>query len=651
MVVIFNIQEELKKLPDKPGVYIMKDKNDKIIYVGKASVLKNRVKSYFASQTNFTPKTRVLVENIARFEYVVTDSEHEALVLECNLIKKYRPKFNIMLMDDKNYPYIKITETEAFPRILSARKLEKDGSRYFGPYTSGLAVKDTLQLIKKLFPVKTCRKVLPKDSGKDRPCLNYHIGRCLAPCQGDITTEEYGEVIKDVTDFLNGKHETIIARLEVKMKEAAEVMDYEAAAVYRNRIAGLKHLTDKQKVLSIGLENRDVIAHYKEGPDACMQVFFIRGGKLIAIEHFIMEKLSDTENIELFTSFVKQFYDVRDNVPDEIILETEIEDKELIEEWLTKKRGKRVHILIPKRGTKKELVDMARRNAGQALHNFLLTAIRSGFEPESLKKLQELLGLDTLPRRIEAYDISNTGKTEITASMVVFIDGIADKNEYRRYRIRSIEEQNDYAAMQEVLFRRFRRLLREEEANGGAGEAEDQEQGQAEPNTGAGRAEEQERAEGQERESGSVPQAPDLVLLDGGKGHVNAAAQVFTEMGVDVNVFGMVKDDKHRTRALTSGSEEIKISDSPEVYRLISGIQDEAHRFALEYNKKLRSNRYSHSVLDEIDGIGEARKKALLKHFKSVGKIKEASPEELSQVEGISMKTAQTVFSHFHKGG
>ena len=388
--MIFNIQEELKKLPDNPGVYIMKDKNEKIIYVGKASVLKNRVKSYFASQTNFTPKTRVLVESIARFEYVVTDSEHEALVLECNLIKKYRPKFNIMLMDDKNYPYIKITQAEVYPRILSTRKVEQDGSKYFGPYTSAGAVNDTLQLIKKLFSVRTCRKSLPKEAGKDRPCLNYHIGRCLAPCQGDVPPDEYGEVIKDVTDFLNGKHETIIARLEVKMKEAAEVMDYETAAVYRNRIAGLKHLSEKQKVLSIGLENRDVVAHYKEGPDACIQVFFIRSGKLIASEHFIMEKLSDTEDIELFTSFVKQFYDVRDNIPEEIILETEIEDKVLIEEWLTKKRGKRVRILIPKRGTKKDLVDMARRNAGQALNNFLLTAIRSGFEPRVLKKLQEL---------------------------------------------------------------------------------------------------------------------------------------------------------------------------------------------------------------------------------------------------------------------
>ncbi|MDD4493992.1 MAG: excinuclease ABC subunit UvrC [Eubacteriales bacterium] len=633
---MFDIQEELKKLPDNPGVYIMKDKYDKIIYVGKALVLKNRVKSYFASQNNHSAKTRALVSNIAKFEYIVTDSEHEALVLECNLIKKHRPKYNIMLMDDKNYPYIKITMAEEFPRILKARKVDKDGSKYYGPYTTGLAVKETIELIKKIFPVKTCNRVLPRDAGKARPCLNYHIGRCLAPCKGDVTPEEYRDVIKDINDFLNGKHENIIGRLQAKMGEAAERLDFEAAAVYRNRISGLKHISEKQKVLSIGQEDRDVIAHYKEGPDVCMQIFIIRNGKLIGSNHFILEKLSDDEDKELFTSFVKQFYDERDNLPGEIIIEKEIEDKELIGEWLSGKRGLKVNLAVPKRGIKKELVDMCIRNARLALHNYLISRIGKGFDDNSLEELKTLLGLEAAPHRIEAYDISNTGVSEITASMVVYIDGKAEKTEYRHYRIKSLKEQNDYAAIQEVLYRRFRKIAdacKDEKAN--------------ESRSGIEHGNDNDTDNDNIDRNGNC--LPDLVLLDGGKGHVSSARVVLCELGLTVNAYGMVKDDAHHTRALVTDREEIKISDKPDVFRLISGIQDEAHRFALKYNKQLRSKRYSHSELDDIEGIGESRKKALLKHFKSLKKIKEASAEEIAQVDGISIKTAEAVYEHFRK--
>lgn len=591
----------------------MKDKNDKVIYVGKASVLKNRVRQYFASQTGFSAKTAVLVQNIDSFEYIVTDSEYEALLLECNLIKKHRPKFNILLMDDKNYQYIKITMFENFPRVLSVRKYENDGSKYFGPYTSGFAVKDTIELIKKLFTLRTCRKKLTGDSVKERPCLNYHIGRCIAPCQGNVSKESYRDIVNDVTDFLNGRHEKVMEKLERKMTEASDNLDYEAAALFRNRISGLKHISEKQKVLVNKPVDRDVVAHFRKDAYACVQIFLIRNGKLIGSEQFFAKDDENADEKDLFTSFFKQFYQSREEIPGEIVSECEIDDSLLIENWLSIKKGKAVHIGIPSKGEKKQLVMMAAQNAKIALENYLSGKEKNEPDTTALLKLQELLGQVRFPERIEAFDISNTGSSEIVASMVVYLNGAMCKDEYRRYRIRSLDAPDDYAAMQEVLFRRFRKASE----NGRTDDANRQ-------------------------------KMPDLILIDGGKGHVSAAEEVLNKLDIKISVYGMVKDEKHRTRALTSDKKEIQINETPEVYRFIYRIQEEAHRFAIEYNRKLGSKRYSHSALDEISGIGRQRKKALMKHFKSVVKIRQSNVDELMQAEGINIKTAEAVYRYFH---
>lgn len=616
---MFDIQEELKKLPEKPGVYIMKDKNGEIIYIGKAVVLKNRVRQYFQSLAKQAPKVQAMVPQIKEFEFIVTDTELEALILECNLIKKHRPKFNILLKDDKSYPYIKVTMNEGYPRILITRKIEKDGAKYFGPYTSGFAVKETIDFIKKLFPIKTCSKVLPRDAGKDRPCLNYYIYQCMGPCQGNVSNEEYRALMTDICNFLGGKQEEIIKRLEDEMKEASESLEFEKAARIRDKIASLKHIAQKQKIVSTAMEDQDIIAFAKGDADSCIQVFFIRGGKLIGREHFIFEGAADVSDSELMTAFIKQFYSSAAYVPNQIILQEDIDEISIIETWLSSKRSSKVYIKVPRKGEKLRLVEMVSRNALIALTQFKERMKKeSALAKEGLEKLKFLLDLENLPQRIEAYDISNTGSSEIVASMVVFEKGFPQKSEYRRFKIKSTNIQNDYQSMQEVIYRRFKRAEKE---------ALDK--------------------DGSNNKSTRFLELPDLILVDGGLGHVNAVLGTLEGFDVNVPVYGMVKDDNHRTRGLVSIKEEFDLSKDITLLRFVTSIQDEAHRFALEYNKKLRAKRYKGSVLDDIEGVGPKRKKALIKHFGSVKNIKTAEVGELAAVEGISRELAQKVYDHF----
>jgi len=615
---MFNIQEELKKLPEKPGVYIMKDVNGEIIYVGKAVVLKNRVRQYFQSLSNQTPKVQAMVRRIKEFEYIVTDTELEALILECNLIKKYRPKFNIMLKDDKNYPYIKVTMNEEYPRILMTRKVEKDGAKYFGPYTSAFAVKNTIDLIKKLFPIKSCNKVFTKDGKKQRPCLNYHIYQCLGPCQGDVNKQEYRALMDDICSFLGGKQDEIIKRLEDEMLKASENMEFEKAASLRDKISSLRHIAQKQKVVSNVMSDQDVIAFSKDPTDYCVQVFFIRGGKLIGREHFIFEGVGDVSDSELMTSFIKQFYTSAAYVPSEIVLQEDIDEADIIERWLSSKREAKVHIKVPRKGEKLKLVEMVSQNALIALNQFKENIKNQDkLAREGMERLKEVLELEELPNRIEAYDISNTGSTEMVASMVVFENGHPDKKEYRRFKIKSLESQNDYARMQEVIFRRFNRARKEKEEN---------------------------------TTDVKFSRLPNLILVDGGLGHVNSVVNVLEEMNISIPVAGMVKDDRHRTRGLVTRDMEYDLSKDMNLLRFITSIQDEAHRFAVEYNRKLVQKRYKGSELDSIEGIGPKRKKALINHFGSLKNIKQASIKDLEAVEGISPGLAIKIYEYFNGG-
>jgi len=585
----------------------MRNKNDKIIYVGKAVVLKNRLRQYFQPSAAHTSKVRAMVENVTRFEYIVTDSEYEAFILECNLIKKYRPKYNVLLKDDKTYPYIKITLNEEYPRILTTRRILKDGARYFGPYSSAAAVKETINLIKKIFPLRTCNRNLPKDIGKERPCLNYYIKRCVGPCTGNVNKDEYRAMINDIIMFINGNQDFLIKRFTRQMKEAAENMEYEKAAMLRDRINSLKHVTEKQKVLSISETDQDAIACSREGPDICMQVFLVRSGRLIGKEHFMLVATEDTDMTELFTSFVKQYYNNREYIPKEILLQHEVEERDFLERWLTDKKGSRVYIHVPKRGHKLKLIEMVQKNSQIELQRYCDKRRTEGaIANEGLEGMMELLGLDKKPVRIEAYDISNTGHLDMVGSMVVFTDGKSSKNDYRMFRIKVTATQNDYAAMQEMVFRRFKRLS--------------------------------------DAEFGDEP---DLILVDGGKGHVNSVIEVLNQLNISIPVYGMVKDEHHNTRAIVSSNREYNISQNPEVLRLVITIQEEAHRFALQYNKKLRSKRHSYSVLDEISGVGERRKNALLRHFGSIRNIKNATVEELMEVKEINRKVAENIKSYF----
>jgi len=617
----FNIEEELKKLPSQPGVYIMHDRRDEIIYVGKAISLKNRVRQYFQSSRNKTAKIEQMVSRIARFEYIITDSELEALVLECNLIKEHRPRYNTMLKDDKTYPYIKVTMYEEFPRVLFSRDMKKDKSRYFGPYTSAGAVKDTIELIHKLYQIRTCNRNLPRDIGKERPCLNYHIKQCQAPCQGYISQEDYGKSIGLVLDFLGGKYAPVIAMLEEKMQAASDEMDFEKAIEYRDLLTSVKQIAQKQKITDSGMEDRDIIAMAKDDKDAVVQVFFVREGKLIGREHFHVNVATAEDNGQILTSFVKQFYSGTPFIPREIWVQTQLEEEEVIGEWLSAKRGQKVKLIIPKKGQKERLVELAERNAA-----LVLSQDKEKIKREELRtvgamnEVGSLLGL-TGVKRIEAFDISNISGFESVGSMIVYENGRPKRNDYRKFKIKWVKGANDYASMNEVLTRRFSHGLQEAESL---------------------------REKGVEEELGSFTRFPDLIMMDGGKGQVNIALEVIEQLGLAIPVCGMVKDDNHRTRGLYYNNVEIPIDRHSEGFKLITRIQDEAHRFAIEYHRSLRSKGQVKSILDDIPNIGPGRRKALMRRFKGLEAVKEATLEELEATEGMNSRSAKSVYEFFH---
>ena len=611
----FDIQEELKKLPGKPGVYLMHDEKDEIIYVGKAISLKNRVRQYFQSSRGKSVKIEQMVTHITRFEYIVTDSELEALVLECNLIKEHRPKYNTMLMDDKAYPFIKVTVDEPFPRIMMARRMVKDKAKYFGPYTSAGAVKDTIELIRKLYKVRSCNRRLPRDTGKERPCLNYHIHQCNAPCQGYVSQETYRKSIDEVLRFLGGNYDVVLKELEEKMMKASEDLEFEKAIEYRELLGSVKKIAQKQKITDTAGNDRDILAAATDKEDAVVQVFFIRGGRLIGRDHFYLKLSGDETTGEIISSFIKQFYAGTPYIPAELMTQTEIEDGEVLEEWLSQKRGHRVHIRVPKKGTKEKLVELAEKNAALVLSKDRERLKREeGRTIGAVKEIARLLGLEHL-NRMEAYDISNISGFASVGSMVVYEKGKPKRNDYRKFRIMSVQGPDDYASMKEVLTRRFRHGL-------------------------------EEREEG--KETGSFTAFPDLILMDGGKGQVGIALQVLDELHLNIPVCGMVKDDSHRTRGLYYNNKELPIDRNSEGFKLITRIQDEAHRFAIEFHRKLRSKEQVHSVLDDIPGVGPARRKDLMKHFSSLDEIRQADVEELKKLPSMNEKSAQEVYKFFH---
>lgn len=616
----FNIEEELKKLPASPGVYIMHDKHDEIIYVGKAISLKNRVRQYFQSSRNKTAKIEKMVSRIARFEYIITDSELEALVLECNLIKEHRPKYNTMLKDDKTYPYIKVTMDEDFPRVLFSRTMKKDKCRYFGPYTSAGAVKDTIDLIHKLWKIRTCTRQLPKDIGKDRPCLNYHIRQCSAPCQGYISREEYRKAVDQTLEFLNGHYTPVLSMLEEKMMAASDEMDFEKAIEYRELLNSVKQVAQKQKITSQSMEDRDIIAMARDNEDAVVQVFFVRDGKLIGREHFHLSAATAEDDSQIIGSFIKQFYAGTPFIPREIWVQQEFDEMGLVSQWLSKRRGQNVKFVIPKKGQKERLVELAAKNA-----LLVLSQDKEKIKREELKtigamnQIGEWLGLSHV-KRIEAFDISNISGFESVGSMVVYEDGRPKRNDYRKFRIKTVQGPNDYASMEEVLTRRFMHGLSER----------------------------QELSEEAEENFGSFTRFPDLIMMDGGRGQVNVALKVLESLKLDIPVCGMVKDDSHRTRGLYYQNVEVPIDRFSEGFKLITRIQDEAHRFAIEYHRSLRSKGQVHSVLDDIEGIGPARRKALMRRFKSLEAVRDADIEELASTEGMNRRAAESVYAFFH---
>lgn len=606
----FDIEEELKKLPAKPGVYLMHDEKDTIIYVGKAISLKNRVRQYFQSSRNKGLKIEQMVPQIARFEYIVTDSELEALVLECNLIKEHRPKYNTMLKDDKSYPFIQVTVNEPYPRILFARRMKKDKSKYFGPYTSGQAVKESIELLRKLYQIRACNRSLPREIGNDRPCLYYHIKQCKAPCQGYISKEEYRSQVDQALDFLNGNMKGVLKDLEAKMLEASEELRFEDAKDYRDLIEHVRRIGERQKITRSGGEDKDVIALAVDKEDAVAQVFFIRDGKLIGRDHFYLRVAVRDSKADILLSFLKQFYSGTPFIPRELVLSDQIEEQEVLEEWLTKKRGQRVHIRVPKKGQQEKLVELAWRNAG-----IVLSQDREKLKKEegrtigAMKEIEEWLKLPGLVR-IEAYDISNISGFQSVGSMIVYEKGKPKRADYRKFRIKSVQGPNDYASMKEVLTRRFQRGVDED---------------------------------------AGFERLPDLIMMDGGRGQVNIALEVLRELGLNIPVSGMVKDDKHRTRGLYYRNVEIPIDRDSEGFKLITRIQDEAHRFAIEYHRLLRSKGQVHSILDDIPGIGPGRRKELMRHFQGIEEIKAATVEELAALPTMNGKVAQQVYDFFHK--
>lgn len=619
---MFNIEEELKKLPAKPGVYIMHDADDTIIYVGKAISLKNRVRQYFQGSRNLGIRKEQMVEQIARFEYIITDSELEALVLECNLIKEHTPKYNILLKDDKTYPFIKVTVGEDYPRIQIVRRVKKDKSRYYGPYSSAMAVKDVVELTTKLYRLRTCSRNLPKDIGRERPCLYHQIHQCDAPCQGYISKEEYRKKVDKLLDFLNGNHKEILKELEEKMMSASQEMNFEDAAQYRDLMQSVKRIGERQKITDQHGEDKDVIAVAQDGEDTVAQVFFIRGGKLIGRDHFYLKVDKEDLRSQIISSFLKQFYAGTPFIPKEIMIQEEIEDSEVISQWLEKRKGRKVHIRIPKKGTKEKLVELAQRNAELVLSQDKERIKREeGRTIGAVKEIALKLGLPGM-ERIEAYDISNISGFQSVGSMIVYEKGKPKRSDYRKFRIKSVQGPNDYASMEEVLTRRFVHGLDEQEAR---------------------------RKENLDEEFGSFTRFPDLIMMDGGRGQVNIALEVLGKLNLQIPVCGMVKDDKHRTRGLYFNNKEIPIDRDSEGFKLITRIQDEAHRFAIEFHRSLRSKGQVHSILDDIPGIGPARRKALMKQFPGPDKIKEASMEELKAVPSMNERAAEAVYRFFHE--
>ena len=603
---MFDIKEQLKKLPGEPGVYLMKDENDKIIYVGKAISLKNRVRQYFQSSKNHSSKVKSMVKNIKSFEYIITDSELEALILECNLIKKYRPKYNVLLRDDKTYPYIKVTVNEDYPRVLKVRRVLKDKAKYFGPYTNVEAVNDTLDVIRNIYPIRTCNIDIDRAiKNKMRPCLNYHIKRCIGPCTGHISKVEYDKMIEEILLFLSGKEEKLIEILKEKMNKCSMEFNFEEAAIYRDKILNLQEMIQKQKIdVSTDNVNQDIIAMAYNDEEACVQSFFIRHGKVVGREHFILEGTKDSSKEAILSSFVKQFYMKAEYIPKEIIIESEIEDQVVLEEWLSNIKGQKVFIRIPQKGDKKSLIAMVKKNAMEYLEKFSSLNKRKYEKSEgALIELAEVIGLEEAPRRIESYDISNIQGVDSIGAMVVFTNGLKDKKEYRRYKIKTVEGPNDYDSMAEILERRLQK-----------------------------------------------GDFPDLILLDGGKGQVSAVQKVFDKYNIDIPLWGMYKDDRHRTKGLICATKEIELDRTSNLYRFVASIQEEVHNYAISYHRSLRNKSLTKSTLDDIPGVGEKRKKALLSHFKNIEEIKNASIEELSEIDGLNKRVAQNIYDYFRKG-
>ena len=611
---MFDIVEELKKLPGKPGVYLMHDEKDEIIYVGKAISLKNRVRQYFQSSRNKGVKIEQMVTHISRFEYIVTDSELEALVLECNLIKEHRPKYNTMLMDDKTYPFIKVTVDEEYPRVLFAREIKKDKAKYFGPYTSAGAVKDTIDLIRKLYHIRSCNRNLPKDIGKERPCLNYHIKQCYAPCQDYISKEEYRKSVQQALRFLGGEYDKILKTLEEKMNQASEELDFEKAIEYRELLNSVKQIAQKQKITNSDGEDKDILAVATEEDDAVVQVFFIRGGRLIGRDHFYMKISRDEKKSEILENFIKQFYAGTPYIPRELMVQEELKESNLLEEWLTQKKGHKVYITVHQKGQKKKLVDLAEKNAKLVLSTDKERLKREeGRTIGAVKEIEKLLGLSNLSR-MEAFDISNTNGFNSVGSMVVYEKGKPKRNDYRKFKIKGVQGADDYASMEEVLTRRFEHGIKEKEEG---------------------------------KELGSFTSFPDLIMMDGGKGQVNVALQVLEKLHLNIAVCGMVKDDNHRTSNLMDVNGNIlPVKRDSSLFFLLTQMQDEVHRFAISYHRKLRGKAMTKSILDEVEGIGEVRKKEIWKHFKSLKRLKEATIEEIRQV--VPEKVAQNIYNILH---
>ena len=610
---MFDVQEELKKLPAKPGVYMMHDDNDTIIYVGKAVNLHNRVRSYFRKNIGRGPQIDKMVTQISRFDYIITDSELEALVLENNLIKEYSPRYNTMLKDDKTYPYIKVTVADPYPRVLFSREMKKDRSRYFGPFTSAAAVKDTIDLINKLYQLRTCSRNLPKDEGKARPCLNYHMKQCMAPCQGYLSQEEYGKRIEQALDFLSGNYASVLKELEKKMQEASDNMEFEEAIRYRELCNSVRQVAQKQKMTDSNGEDKDIIALALDENDAVVQVFFVRNGKLIGREHFYMTHIGGWEQAQVLLDFVKQFYAGTPFIPRELMLQEEIEDVEILEKWLSARKGSRVYIRVPRKGTKEKLVELAAKNAALVLSQDREKIRREeGRTIGAVREIAALLGMEEI-HRMEAYDISNISGFANVGSMVVYEKGKPKRSDYRKFKIKTVSGPDDYACMREVLTRRFLHGIEEK------------------------------------KEFDSFTRLPDLILMDGGRGQVNIAQQVLKELNLSIPVCGMVKDDNHRTRGLYYHNQEIFIDSHSEGFKLITRIQDEAHRFAIEYHRSLRGKTQVKSVLDDIPGIGPARRKALMRRFQSIEEIRQAKVETLAQLPEIPLSVAEGIYQFFHQ--